>query len=215
MCGIAGSTTADPSVLEEMRDRLRHRGPDGLGLWREDEGGFGLAHTRLAVIDLSDAAAQPMVSDCGRFVIVHNGEIYNYRDLRTQLEAKGERFRTASDTEVLLALLRREGVAALGRLVGMFAFALWDRETGELLLARDRLGIKPLVYAPLAGGNLAFASEIHALEAHPGIDLGLDGDALSEYLACLYVPAPRTIHRGIRKLPPGHVLRWRQGTSSI
>ena len=215
MCGIAGSTTADPSVLEEMRDRLRHRGPDGLGLWREDEGGFGLAHTRLAVIDLSDAAAQPMVSDCGRFVIVHNGEIYNYRDLRTQLEAKGERFRTASDTEVLLALLRREGVAALGRLVGMFAFALWDRETGELLLARDRLGIKPLVYAPLAGGNLAFASEIHALEAHPGIDLGLDGDALSEYLACLYVPAPRTIHRGIRKLLPGHVLRWRQGTSSI
>ena len=215
MCGIAGSTTASAAVLAGMRDRLRHRGPDGTGLWQDDEGGPGLAHTRLAVIDLSPAAAQPMTSDCGRYVIAYNGEIYNYRDLRDQLEAKGERFRSVSDTEVLLVLLRREGTGALGRLVGMFAFALWDRERREMLLVRDRLGIKPLVYAPLSGGNLAFASEIHALRAHPGIDLGVDREALSEFLACLYVPAPRTIHRGMRKLPPGHLLRWRDGNVRI
>ncbi|MDP6785601.1 MAG: asparagine synthase (glutamine-hydrolyzing) [Rhodospirillales bacterium] len=215
MCGIAGSTLASAAVLARMRDRLRHRGPDGMGLWQEDDGGPGLAHTRLAVIDLSPAAAQPMTSDCGRYVLSFNGEIYNYPDLRAQLEAKGERFRSASDTEVLLILLRREGTRALDRLVGMFAFALWDRETSELLLVRDRLGIKPLVYAPLNGGNLAFASEIEALKAHPGIDLGIDRQALSEYLACLYVPAPKTIHRGIRKLAPGHMLRWRNGSFKI
>ncbi len=215
MCGIAGSTTASAAVLAGMRDRMRHRGPDGTGLWQDDEGGPGLAHTRLAVIDPGPAAAQPMTSDCGRYVLSYNGEIYNYRDLRDQLEAKGERFRSASDTEVLLVLLRREGMRALDRLVGMFAFALWDREKRELLLARDRLGIKPLVYAPLSGGNLAFASEIQALKAHPGIDLDIDREALSEFLACLYVPAPRTIHRGIRKLPPGHLLRWQDGTIRI
>jgi len=206
---------ASAAVLARMRDRLPHRGPDSTGLWQDEEGGPGLAHTRLAVIDLSPAAAQPMASDCGRYVISFNGEIYNYRDLREQLEAKGERFRSASDTEVLLVLLRREGTQALGRLVGMFAFALWDREKKELLLVRDRLGIKPLVYAPLSGGNLAFASEINALKAHPGIDLDIDREALSEYLACLYVPAPRTIHLGIRKLPPGHLLRWRNGELRI
>ena len=177
MCGIAGGTRASAAVLARMRDRLRHRGPDGMGLWQDDEGGPGLAHTRLAVIDLSPAAVQPMTSDCGRYVISFNGEIYNYRDLREQLEAKGEQFRSASDTEVLLVLLRREGTVALGRLFGMFAFALWDREKKELLLVRDRLGIKPLVYAPLIGGNLAFASEIHALKAHPGIDLDIDREA--------------------------------------
>ena len=201
--------------MARMRDPLRHRGPDGTGLWRDDAGGLGLAHTRLAVIDLGPAAAQPMTSDCGRYVLAYNGEIYNYRDLRAQLEATGEKFRSASDTEVLLVLLRREGTQALARLVGMFAFALWDRERRELLLARDRLGVKPLVYAPLRDGNLAFASEIQALKAHPEIDLDIDREALSEYLACLYVPAPRTIHKGIRKLPPGYLLRWQNGATRI
>lgn len=215
MCGIAGSTACPDAFLAAARARLRHRGPDADGVWRERAGGLGFAHTRLAVIDLTPGGAQPMVSDCGRFVIAYNGEIFNYRDLRAELEAAGERFRSASDTEVLLNLLRREGAAGIHRLVGMFAFALWDRERQELLLARDRLGIKPLVYAPLAGGHLAFASEIAALKAHPGIDLALDRDALSEYLACLYVPAPRTIHAGIRKLPPGHVLRWQNGRTTI
>lgn len=212
MCGIAGSTRGDPAILEKMAARLHHRGPNGQGIWRDPDGGVGLVHTRLAVIDLTSGGAQPMVSEDGRYVLSFNGEIYNYRELRRELEAKGESFRSASDTEVLLTLLRRDGEGALAQLNGMFAFAFWDSHTGELLLARDCLGIKPLVYAPLPGGHLAFASEIHALRAYPGIDLAHDAEALSEFLACLYVPAPLTIHRGIRKLPPGHVLRWRLGT---
>jgi asparagine synthase (glutamine-hydrolysing) len=211
MCGIAGSTNADAARLGAMLERLRHRGPDGNGVWLDDDSGIGLAHARLAVIDLTPGGAQPMLSPCGRWALAFNGEIYNYRTLKAELEAKGETFTSTSDTEVLLRLLMRDGLAALDRLVGMFAFALWDRKTRELLLARDRLGIKPLVWASLPGGGLAFASEIDSLRAHPGIDLSLDGEALSGYLACLYVPAPRTIHAGIAKLPPGSWLRWRPG----
>jgi asparagine synthase (glutamine-hydrolysing) len=211
MCGIAGTTAANPTVLDALAARLGHRGPDGRGAWIDPDSGLGLVHTRLAVIDLSDAAAQPMASPCGRWVIAFNGEIYNHAELRAGLEAAGESFASASDTEVLLRLLMRRGLDALDRLVGMFAFALWDRERRELLLARDRVGIKPLVWAALPGGGLAFASEIHALRAVPGVDLALDSEALSEYLACLYVPAPRTIHAGIRKLPPGSWLRWSPG----
>jgi asparagine synthase (glutamine-hydrolysing) len=213
MCGIAGSTLAEFSTLSRMRDALRHRGPDGDGIWTDPAGGMGLVHTRLAIIDLSPTGAQPMVSEDGRFALTFNGEIYNYQELRQDLEAQGEILRGRSDTEILLRLLMREGPACLDRLVGMFAFALWDREKRELLLVRDRLGIKPLVYAPLSGGGLAFASEIAALRLHPGIDLGLDREALSEYLACLYVPAPRTLHKELFKLPPGHWLRWRDGRS--
>jgi asparagine synthase (glutamine-hydrolysing) len=211
MCGIAGSTAADRGLLQAMMRDLRHRGPDGEGLWQDATSTTGLAHTRLAVIDLSPGGAQPYLSEDGRFALTYNGEIFNYRALRAALEAEGERFRSESDTEVLLRLLQREGAAALQRIVGMFAFALWDRERRELLLGRDRLGIKPLVYGALPDGGLAFASEIAALRNHPGIDLAIDRDALSEYLACLYVPAPRTLHRGIAKLPPGHVLRWSRG----
>ncbi len=215
MCGLAGSTSLPEGFLARARRRLRHRGPDGDGEWRDPANGFGLAHARLAIIDLSPAAAQPMVSADGRHVIAFNGEIYNFRALRAELEAAGERFRGDGDTEVLLALLRREGAGGLARVAGMFAFALWDKDKKELLLARDRLGIKPLVYAPLADGGVAFASEIRALKEHPGIDFAIDAEALSEYLACLYVPAPRTIHRGIRKLPPGCFLRWRDGHGEI
>jgi asparagine synthase (glutamine-hydrolysing) len=212
MCGIAGSTQADYSVLAAMAERLAHRGPDGQGIWQETPDGMGLVHRRLAIIDLSPLGAQPMLSPCGRHAIAFNGEIYNYRELKAELTAKGEVFTSTSDTEVLLSLLQREGLAGLDKLVGMFAFAWWNGEKGELLLARDRLGIKPLLYAPLPGGGLAFASEIEALRAHPGIDLTTDRQALSEYLACLYVPAPLTIHQGIRKLPPGDWLRWRNGS---
>ena len=211
MCGIAGSTSGDPPILAAMAARLAHRGPDGHGFWRDPDSGAGLAHARLAIIDLSDGGRQPMVSPCGRWVLAFNGEIYNYRELKAELEAAGETFASASDTEVLLRLLARDGLAALPRLVGMFAFGLWDRQRRELILARDRLGVKPLVWAEGGGGNLAFASEIDALRAHPGLDLGVDREALSAYLACLYVPAPRTLHAGIRKLPPGHWLRWREG----
>jgi asparagine synthase (glutamine-hydrolysing) len=211
MCGIAGLSGAEPGVLAVLRDRLRHRGPDGDGSFHCERTGFGLVHTRLAVIDLSPAGAQPMLSPCGRWAIAFNGEIYNYPELRAELEAEGHRFKSHSDTEVLLALLAVRGEAALDRLVGMFAFALLDRDSGAVLLARDRLGIKPLVWAPLPAGGLAFASEIRALKAVPGVDLALDFQAVSEFLACLYVPHPMTIHAGIRKLAPGHLLRWTPG----
>lgn len=212
MCGIAGATAISRSALDAMRTRLAHRGPDDFGLWQEREGGPALAQTRLAVIDLSPGGHQPMESPCGRWVIAFNGEIYNFRSLRAEMEAAGETFTSTGDTEVLLRMLMRRGEAALDRLVGMFAFALWDRREESLLLARDRFGVKPLVWAALPRGQIAFASEIHALSACPGVDLSIDRRALSEYLACLYVPAPRTIHSGIAKLPPGHLLRWHNGT---
>jgi len=211
VCGLAGLTDATPEVLARMQAALAHRGPDGSGQMVCGRTGIGLAHTRLAVIELSEAGRQPMVSASGRFVIAFNGEIYNHADLRAGLEARGHAFRGGSDTEVLLALLAERGVAALDHLVGMFAFALLDRESGEILLARDRVGIKPLVWAPRPGGGIAFASEIGALTAIDGLDLSLDPEALSAFLACLYVPAPRTMYAGIRKLSPGHWLRWRPG----
>ncbi|MBX9635838.1 MAG: asparagine synthase (glutamine-hydrolyzing), partial [Magnetospirillum sp.] len=191
--------------------RLDHRGPDAHGSWIDDVCGTGLVHTRLAIIDLTPGGAQPMASPCGRWVLAFNGEIYNYRRLKAELEADGENFSSTSDTELLLRLLMRQGIACLPRLIGMFAFALWDRETREMLLVRDRLGVKPLVWGTLPDGGIAFASEINALRAHPGLDLGVDAAALSEYLACLYVPAPRSLHKGIHKLLPGHWLRWRDG----
>lgn len=211
MCGIAGTTHSDVESLRSLTSLLGHRGPDDRGVWQEHSGGVGLAHTRLAIIDLSPGGHQPMISDCGRYTISYNGEIYNYRALRAELEAVGERFRSASDTEVLIRLLQREGLSALDKLAGMFAIAFFDRERRELLLCRDRFGKKPLVYAPLASGHLAFASEISALATVAGIDLSIDQTALSEYLACLYVPAPRTIYAGVRKLSPGGWLRWRPG----
>ncbi|TAN67349.1 MAG: asparagine synthase (glutamine-hydrolyzing) [Magnetospirillum sp.] len=211
MCGIAGLSGATPEILAGMQARLAHRGPDGTDRFVCDRTGFGLAHTRLAVIDLTEGGRQPMQSICGRWVIAFNGEIYNHAELRVELEARGHSFRGSSDTEVLLAMLMERGETALDRLVGMFAFALLDRQTGVVLLARDRVGIKPLVWAGLAGGGLAFASEIRTLKAVPGVDLALDRQALSEFLACLYVPAPRTMHAGIRKLAPGHWLRWSPG----
>lgn len=212
MCGIAGLSGSFPPVLvEHLAAALAHRGPDGNGTFRDERWDVGLAHTRLAVIDTSTGAAQPMASASGRHVIVFNGEIYNYQDIRAELEAEGQVFRTNSDTEVLLELMERRGEAGLDRLVGMFAFALFDRETGSLLLVRDRLGIKPLLWARRPGGEIAFASEMEALLRVPDLDLTVDSDALSQYLACLYVPAPATIHRGVRKLAPGHLLRWRRG----
>lgn len=212
MCGIAGLTAATPEILAAMQTRLAHRGPDGTDRFVCDRTGFGLAHTRLAVIDLTEGGRQPMASACGRWVMVFNGEIYNHAELRAGLEARGHSFRSASDTEVLLTLLMEQGEAALGRLVGMFALALLDRETGTVLLARDRVGIKPLVWASLPGGGIAFASEIRALKAVPGVDLSLDHQSLSQFLACLYVPAPGTMHAGIKKLAPGHWLRFSPGT---
>jgi len=176
MCGIAGlfgyAASAPPVDLEELRrirERMAARGPDGRGEWLSADGRVGLAHRRLAIIDLSEGGAQPMHDPETGNVIVFNGEIYNYRSLKGQLEAQGVRFRTRSDTEVLLALYRVYGGDMLPKLRGMFAFALWDARAQGLLLARDSLGIKPLYYAD-DGRTLRFASQVKALLAGGGVD---------------------------------------------
>lgn len=215
MCGFAGllrpSRGVDAAEAERlarnMVRRLRHRGPDDEGIWIEAEAGFAVGFRRLAVIDLSPAGHQPMRSPCGRYVLAYNGEIYNAPELRADLEREGVRFVGRSDTEVLLAHLARFGIdATLPRLVGMFAFAFFDRVRRELWLVRDRLGIKPLVYGQI-GDQLLFASEIGALFAHPAFAPGVDREALALYLRFGYVPAPRSIYHGIHKLPPGHLVR--------
>jgi asparagine synthase (glutamine-hydrolysing) len=186
-----------------MTGVLAHRGPDGQGL--QTDGPVGLGHQRLAIIDLA-TGDQPMASPDGRLWIVFNGEIYNFRELRADLERRGGwRFRTGSDTEVILAAYAAWGTACLRRLRGMFAFALWDAERRRLLLARDRVGIKPLVYASL-GDRFLFASEIKAILEDRSVPRELDWEALRDYLVFSYVPAPRTIFRAVRKLPPASYL---------
>src|SRR5712691_10148520 len=223
MCGIAGmidwraATSADAlrSVGEAMNDTLRHRGPDGSGVWVEAEGGAALCQRRLAIIDLSPGGAQPMRSASGRYVITFNGEIYNYRDIRRELEAGGRSMRSDSDTEVLLEACALWGVeAAIERAIGMFAFALWDRTTRTLVLARDRLGIKPLYYA-VTPQRVLFASQLKAFRAAPGWKPTIDDDAVVGYLRHAYIPQPHTIYREARKLAPGHILMLRQGLAPV
>lgn len=210
MCGIAGLLGDFPAgTMAAMLGRMRHRGPDGEGVWKDEAAGIRLGHRRLAIIDL-DTGGQPMDSPDGRHVMVFNGEIYNYRDLRPGLMAKGWEFRTASDTEVLLAGLVLEGPSFLDRTIGMFALALWDRHRRSLFLARDRMGIKPLYVAETPAG-LAFASEVKSLLAVPGVSREIDLAALDAYLAVRYVPAPLTMVRGIRKFPAAHHATLRRG----
>nr|WP_314071098.1 asparagine synthase (glutamine-hydrolyzing) [uncultured Roseococcus sp.] len=214
MCGIAGLFHAfrpaepDPATLRRMADRLRHRGPDGEGLHAEQH--LGLVHRRLAIVDLA-GGAQPMATEDGRVVITFNGEIYNHGALRRELGALGHRFRTRSDTEAILHGWREWGVDVLRHLDGMFAFALWDADQGQLLLARDRLGEKPLHYARLPDGGWAFASEIPALLTVPGVSGRIDPAALDDFLALGYVPDPATIYADVRTLPPAHALLLRRG----
>ncbi len=212
MCGIAGlwSASRPESGLEAtacaMRDRLRHRGPDDAGVWSDSETGVAIGQRRLSILDVSPLGRQPMASADGRYVLVYNGEIYNYRDVARELEGQGVRFRGTSDTEVLVEAFARFGVGpALERVAGMFAFAAWDRAERRLVLARDRLGIKPLYYA-FWHGSLLFGSELKALEAFPGFAPELDRDALTLFLRHTYIPAPHTVWRGVRKLEPGHLL---------
>ncbi len=214
MCGVAGFVELKRrfkpdelrAVAARMADRLSHRGPDDQGVWTDPEAGVALGHTRLAIIDLSPAGAQPMVSSCGRFVLSYNGEVYNAPELRAELQAAGRPFRGHSDTEVMV-----EGFAVWGvrptieRLIGMFAFAVWDRSTRTLTLARDRLGIKPL-YWGRANGSLVFASELKALTVFPGWQGEIDRDALAAFLRYGYVPTPMSIYRGVHKLAPGTLL---------
>ena len=211
MCGVAGVWTPQglplpddiEAALARMHLSIRHRGPDGDGVWRD--GQVGLAHRRLAIIDLSPAGRQPMHDADGVATISYNGEIYNYRELRTELAGLGHRCRTETDTEVILEAYKRWGDAALSRLRGMFAFALWDRRRRRLLLARDRVGEKPLYYA-WSGGRLLFGSEIKSVLGWPGMPREPDLHAVHSYLTYQYVPAPRTAFAGVCKLEPGSAL---------
>ena len=211
MCGIVGirdfaRPAVDAGLLEEMTARLKHRGPDDSGTWvgRAGGGSVGLGHTRLSIIDLA-GSTQPMSTPDGRYVLVFNGEILNYAELRRSLDYP---FHTDGDTEVLLAGLLQHGPAFVTRLAGQFAFALVDTHEGDVLLARDRLGILPLFYH-LQGGTLLFASEVKALlPALPGIEVDLE--SLDSYLAHNAVHAPFTLFDGVRKVLPGHVLQDRQ-----
>lgn len=214
MCGIAGlfhplrSLGPSAGFLRAMTEAQRHRGPDGEGFHTEPHVGFG--HRRLAIVDLA-GGAQPMATADGNIVVTFNGEIYNHDALRRELEDLGHVFRTRSDTEVLLHGWRAWRDAMPARLVGMFAFAIWDRGAGQLLLARDPLGEKPLHYAHLRDGSFAFASEIGGLTALPELPRDLDLVALDDFLALGYVPEPATIHAAIRRLPPAHSLLLRLG----
>ena len=216
MCGIAGFVDHKRhfkpdelgAIATRMADRLGHRGPDDRGTWVDGGSGVAFGHTRLAIIDLSPAGAQPMLSRCGRFVLSYNGEVYNASELRAELEKAGRLFRGHSDTEVMV-----EGFAAWGvrstveRLIGMFAFAAWDRSTHTLTLGRDRLGIKPLFWGDL-DGSLVFGSELKALTAFPGWRGEIDRDALAAFLRYCYVPTPMSIYRGVHKLAPGALLEY-------
>lgn len=217
MCGIAGFIQRQPApdVLEAMLARLTHRGPDGQGCWSGTHGPWhvALGHRRLSIIDL-EGGRQPMGNEDGTVQITFNGEIYNFMELRPALERAGHHFATRSDTEAIVHQYEQDGLDSLPALDGMFAFGLWDRNRGRLLLARDRAGIKPLFYAPLPDGGIAFASELSALLQHPAIDRRLSSVGLRSYFFSDYAHPPWTLVAGARKLEPGHELIWRDGVLS-
>lgn len=213
MCGIAGwadpTGGVEPAAVARMTAALAHRGPDGEGVWVDPRGLCGLGHRRLAIIDLSAAASQPMANETGELRLVVNGEIYNFSALRRRLRGVGHRFRSRTDAEVILHGYEEWGLQRLlAGMNGMFAFALWDGRGKCLYLGRDRLGIKPLYYARVPHGGLIFASEARALLEHPAVSRAMDPEGLQGYLAYGYVPHERCIFRGLHKLRPGHVLRW-------
>ncbi len=211
MCGIAGfieppGQSADiDAVLRRMGEAISHRGPDSWGQWSDPKSGVGFSHRRLAIVDLSAEGHQPMHSNSGRYVLIYNGEVYNFQELRKELESHGERFRGHSDTEVLLAGIEAWGLfETLKRAVGMFAFALWDMSDRVLHLGRDRMGEKPLYYG-VQGNTLLFGSELKALRAHPRWDAEVNRDALCLLLRNSYIAEPYSIYQGISKLQPGTV----------
>jgi asparagine synthase (glutamine-hydrolysing) len=209
MCAINGITENNHGRVAVMNERTRHRGPDGSRIW--EGSGVTLGHNRLAIIDLSDRALQPMKSASGRFTIVFNGELYNYQELKDELHLKGYRFTTESDTEVLMTAFEEWGEEMFPKLRGMFAFGVWEEATATLTLARDHMGIKPLYFRE-KNGVLAFSSE---LSAFTGEDNILDSTALSLYLEFQYVPSPHTLIRGVEKLPPGYVLTYKNGVRTM
>jgi len=215
VCGLSGFLSPDAvhgaddlyAMASGMADVLSHRGPDDSGVWVDEQVGCALSHRRLSILDLSKEGHQPMLSASGRYVIVHNGEVYNFRILRHELEQRGENFRGHSDTEVILAAIETWGLlSAVKRFVGMFAFALWDRSERQLYLVRDRLGIKPLYYG-WAKETFIFGSELKALKAFPTFQQPIDRGALALYMRHNYVPTPHSIYSGIYKLLPGTILK--------
>jgi asparagine synthase (glutamine-hydrolysing) len=220
MCGITGflDPTAQinydslQAIAKGMTRTLQHRGPDDSGSWVDASAGIALGHQRLAILDLSPEGHQPMISGDSRYVLVFNGEIYNFLEIKKKLEQLGHSFRGHSDTEIMLASFCEWGLqSAIQQFNGMFAFALWDRQERILHLGRDRLGEKPLYYGWL-GQTLVFGSELKALAAHPQFQPEIDRDALTSFLRLKYIPAPHSIYKGIYKLPPGSTLSW-QGES--
>lgn len=212
MCGIAGfvgnGIENREHIMKAMNQQLIHRGPDAEGIWMDDKSGVTFGHRRLAIVDLSENGAQPMISSSGRFVIAYNGEIYNALELKQTMERRGHRamYRGTSDTEVLLELIETYGLSrTLPMIKGMFAIALYDREEKTLTLIRDRVGEKPLFYG-FVNGHFVFASELGAMRQFPGFSEQLDAEAIKEYIRYGYVPAPRTIYQNIHKLMPGSLL---------
>src|SRR5881628_1084147 len=216
MCGLAGVARQRPrgvsaELLERMAAAIRHRGPDGFGLVADDR--VGLAHVRLSVIDL-ERGAQPMANEDGHVLIAYNGEVYNHRELRAELETRGHVFRTRSDTEVLVHAYEQWHDAMLDRLNGQFAFVIYDRRARSVFLARDRFGILPLYYTE-RDGDLYFASEVKALLATGEVDRALDPEGLDEIFTFWAARPPRTPFRGIRALEPGCCARWQDGRLTI
>jgi asparagine synthase (glutamine-hydrolysing) len=219
MCGIAGMAgVADKPLLDAMLLRIRHRGPDDSGTYVSEvpdpSAQVALGNTRLSILDLSAAGHQPMSNEDGTVWVAYNGEIYNFQELRSELESDGHRFRSHTDTEILPHLYEKYGVGMVRRLNGMFAFAIWDARDRKLLIFRDRMGIKPLYYAQ-CGDRLYFASEIKCILVSREITAELDPASLRQYLGFLYVPNPDTMFKGIYKLPPASVLTWKDGRTSI
>jgi asparagine synthase (glutamine-hydrolysing) len=214
MCGIAGFLTGASDgrarelaeVSSAMDACLQHRGPDDHGVWVDEQSGVALVHRRLSILDLSPAGHQPMISTDGRFVIIYNGEVYSHQPIAAELAARGHHFRGHSDTEVIVNSFAENGIEpTLKRMIGMFAIALWDRRERNLILIRDRLGIKPLYWAKF-GKLFLFGSELKALRAHPGWTARIDRNAVAAFMRHNYIPAPHTIYRGVHKLEPGTIL---------
>jgi asparagine synthase (glutamine-hydrolysing) len=218
MCGIAGfiERRPNPEALPRMLARIAHRGPDGEGVWNRQLDGWHVAigHRRLSIIDV-EGSPQPMESPAGDVVLTYNGEIYNFMRLRAVLEARGRQFRTRGDTEVILQQFQQHGIGGIPALEGMFAFAVWEERTRRLTLARDRTGIKPLYYAELADGGIAFASELSALLAHGGVERELSTEGLVSYFFSDYVHAPTAIIRKVHKLAPGYTVLWQDGNFGL
>ncbi|OSQ41764.1 asparagine synthase (glutamine-hydrolyzing) [Thalassospira sp. MCCC 1A01428] len=223
MCGLSGfvnvesnSNTQDlTNLIRHMNDKIRHRGPDDDGIWTDASNGIAIGHRRLAIIDLSPLGHQPMTSSCNRYVIAYNGEVYNFPDLKKELSSSGRTFKSHSDTEVILEGCAQWGVEETTRkLIGMFAFAIWDKKDKQLWLVRDRLGIKPLYWSLSPGRNIIFGSELKALRAHPDCPTDINRNAVAGFMRHNYIAGPQTIYQNVFKLQPGHILRFSAEDSS-